>query len=61
MGCCQSLLLRAKRNTSRAATGRTSPRQTSVTIRSNPVGSASQAGFLRQRAKFTLRSKGIRS
>src|SRR3954463_11541143 len=35
--CCQSRLLRAKRETSRAATAPTLPRQTSATMRSNPA------------------------
>src|ERR1700733_12686235 len=37
MSCCQSRLLRAKRETSRAATAPTLPRQTSATIRSKPA------------------------
>src|SRR5215211_8250519 len=37
MSCCQSLLLRAKRETSRAQTAPTLPRQTSATIRSKPA------------------------
>src|SRR3954454_21478149 len=37
MSCCQSRLLRAKRETSRAQTAPTLPRQTSATIRSNPA------------------------
>ena len=35
--CCQSRLLRAKRETSRAATAPTLPRQTSATMRSKPA------------------------
>src|SRR3954451_3043253 len=35
--CCQSRLLRAKRDTSRAATAPTLPRQTSATMRSKPA------------------------
>jgi hypothetical protein len=35
--CCQSRLLRAKRETSRAATALTLPRQTSATMRSQPA------------------------
>ena len=34
--CCQSRLLRAKRDTSRAATAPTLPKQTSATMRSKP-------------------------
>lgn len=37
INCCHSRLLRAKRETSRAATAPTLPRQTSDTMRSNPV------------------------
>src|ERR1700745_4261577 len=37
MSCCQSRLLRAKRETSRAATAPTLPRQTCATIRSKPA------------------------
>src|SRR4029453_11650378 len=37
ISCCQSRLLRAKRDTSRAATAPTLPRQTSATIRSKPA------------------------
>src|SRR5215470_1861457 len=37
ISCCQSRLLRAKRETSRAATAPTLPRQTSATIRSKPA------------------------
>lgn len=37
ISCCQSRLLRAKRETSRAQTAPTLPRQTSATIRSKPA------------------------
>src|SRR3954465_318505 len=41
--CCQSRLLRAKRDTSRAATAPTLPRQTSATMRSKPARVVPQA------------------
>src|ERR1700689_689186 len=51
--CCQSRLLRAKRETSRAATAPTLPRQTSAPIRSTPARAAGPAAEIPRSSSIT--------